>query len=231
MPTLLDQAHKKQQYIPWTTIVLFYSRNGYSACNGTAHFLLHALQKNSFFNILGAYSLHNFYLDIPWFLIFVVPSSATDSAIGDGVSTPLVILQAHEFCWIEPFGLYTAAIALFSLLGAVAAYNDPGSYGFPLNTLLNCHVQNPYYGRAPDQPASLLEPIPIIPFYSAEPGEVYFPVESSYVESRPSQALCPSWVLWCACAAGFRLARLATELQDIWGILQIELDQLWACAY
>ena len=75
------------------------------------------------------------------------------------------------------------AIALFSLLGAVAATDDRGSYGFTLNTPLRCYVQNPFYGHSPDQPSSLLEPIPIIPFQPAEPGEVYLPVDSGYVQA------------------------------------------------
>lgn len=76
-----------------------------------------------------------------------------------------------------------ATIAVFSLLGVVTAYNDPGSYGFDIDSLLECHVQNPFYG-SPNQPPSKVEDIPVIPFQPAPSGQPYLPIESGF--QRPS---------------------------------------------
>lgn len=74
--------------------------------------------------------------------------------------------------------LAVVVVALATLLGVCKATGDnAGSYGFDIDSLLECFTVNPYAG-VPGQPIAKLEDIPIIAFQPGQSGEVYLPVDS-----------------------------------------------------
>lgn len=74
--------------------------------------------------------------------------------------------------------LAVVVVAVAALLGVSEATGDQfGSYGFDIDSLLECFTLNPYAGT-PGQPIAKLEDIPIISVQPALSGEVWLPVNS-----------------------------------------------------
>lgn len=65
------------------------------------------------------------------------------------------------------------------ICGCRATYNDGFLYPFEINSLLRCHVPNPFAGN-PGEPDTIEEVPPRVAFVPGGKGSVYLPRESGY---------------------------------------------------